>query len=317
MKANEENNQQTPPDEAQTTSEPVKDEPAAESANNSTDSTDSTNSADSTAATDETDTIDIVKTDVSAETARRNQEASARQAKVRSERKRPQGKDPQEMTPAELRAELTNKNDDYVFKMHKLFVEAGYTEADADQKIDEFLPEIIAGQRTGKPAAQLYGAPTVKVDHIIHAPAKPIEIKYWMRSVDWSMLYFVILAAVFGVMGFFTKANAANNTSSGFLTLVTMSLSFGFLLTWFTDGMAESQAAKKAGRKPKRPLWRTILLSVVAVFVVMALISMISVILPGLNVVLPAIVYLLMAAAVYGLRYLFRRHYHIKGNTMF
>ncbi|WP_261806621.1 DUF1129 domain-containing protein [Lapidilactobacillus luobeiensis] len=326
MKANEENNQQTPAtDDTKATGAVDQDQKKVATSVTSTsakaEDTEVATSADqdknSAAADDATAPAETATDAKNDDNTSRNQAASAKQAKVRSERRRPQGPDPEEMSPAELRAELTNKNDDYVFKMHKLFVDAGYTEADADKKIDEFLPEIVAAQRIGKPAAQIYGAPTVKVDHIIHAPAKPIEIKYWMRSVDWSLLYFVILAVVFGVMGLFTKTNAANNSSSGFLTLLTMSLAFGFLLTWFTDGMAESQAAKKAGRKPSRPLWRTILISVVAVFAVMTLISFLSVLLPGLNIVLPGWAYLLLAAAAYGLRYLFRRHYHIKGNTMF
>jgi uncharacterized membrane-anchored protein len=273
----------------------------------------------------ESKTADAASTEATAvSNAERNKKASAQQAKSRA--RQVTFKEIATMSTEELRAELTNKNVDYVFKMHKLLVEAGYTPEDADAKINGFLPEIIKAQRTGKPANQLYGAPTVKVENIIHAPAKPITLKYWMRSVDWSLLYLVILAAVFGVMGLFMKKQTNSAANSGLGTLIVMSIAFGFLLTWFTDNMdarrnknktaADDQAAEADDKKKKQPLWRVILLSVVGVFAVMVLISFMTVVTPALNPILPAYGYFILAVLAYGGRYLFRRHYHIKGRLM-
>lgn len=303
-------------------------DPATES--DQTDKTDQTNQADQAA----TESVDTPAADSASEptaadapatsNAERNKKASAQQAKNRA--RQVTFKDIETMSTDEMRAELTNKNADYIFKMHKLLVEAGYAPEDADTKINGFLPEIIKAQRIGKPATQLYGAPTVKVENIIHAPAKPITLKYWMRSVDWSLLYLVILAAVFGLMGLFMKKQANSAANSGLGTLIVMSIAFGFLLTWFTDNMdarrnknkanADNENAENGDKKKQQPLWRVILLSVVGVFAVMILISFMTVVTPALNPVLPAYGYFFVAALAYGGRYLFRRHYHIKGRLM-
>lgn len=256
---------------------------------------------------------------MSEENKERNAQASQQQAKTLADKEnKPETTvDLSKVDPKKLRAELSNKNQDYLFKMHKLLVDGGYTDADAAAKLDAFLPEIVQEQRVGKPAAQLYGPPTVKADRILHAPKKPIEIKYWMKGTDWSLLYFAILSVVFGVMGMIPGGNNQNSaTNSGVLVLLTMSVSFGFLLTWFSDAMQKSREAKKKGDKTVRPLWKVILLSVISVFGVMILISLLTFINPALNPVLPGYGYIIAAAISYGLRYLFRRHYHIKGRMV-
>lgn len=333
MKANEEKNQPTsaaPTDEKVT---PVETKTAPTEKASQSASADQPQAAAKTAAVvpaekdkdavaEKADATTAPASETASANAERNKQASAKQAKIRATR-HINFKEISEMSIEELRAELTNKNVDYIFKIHKQLVDGGYTDADADAKIDTFLAEIIQAQRTGKPANQLYGPPTVKADLILHAPAKPITIKYWMRSLDWSLLYLVILAAVFGVMGFFTKTTSAAS-SSGLGTLIIMSVAFGFLLTWFTDNMPSARKSKdkqaaannEDENKKKKPLWRVILLSVGGVFGVMILISFMTVLTPALNPILPAYGYFIVAAVSYGLRYLFRRHYHIKGRLM-
>ncbi|WP_125769293.1 DUF1129 family protein [Lapidilactobacillus wuchangensis] len=320
MESNEEKQQKTT-DQTTASSESAA-EPKQPATASSTDQ--SAESSATEAATTEKATETTEANSEAPSNAERNQKASARQAKNRA--RQVTFKDVATMSTTEMRAELTNKNTDYIFKMHKLLVEAGYAPEDADAKINGFLPEIIKAQRTGQPANQLYGAPTVKVENIIHAPAKPITLKYWMRSVDWSLLYLVILAAVFGLMGLFMKKQTSTAANSGLGTLIVMSIAFGFLLTWFTDNMdarrnknkstADEQNADADDKKKKQPLWRVILLSVVGVFAVMVLISFMTVVTPALNPVLPAYGYFLVAALAYGGRYLFRRRYHIKGRLM-
>ncbi|WP_125606414.1 DUF1129 family protein [Lapidilactobacillus bayanensis] len=219
------------------------------------------------------------------------------------------------MSPAELRAELTNKNNDYVFKLHKLLVEAGYTDADADAKLDSILPEIIKNQRIGKPANQIFGSPSFQVDQLLHPKKKPTELKYWMRSVDWTFLYLVILGVLFSVMGLIPNSNTKNNGSSGLLSLLIMSVAFGFLLTWFTDEMQAARDRRKNGEKSKMS-WGVIGKGALATVGVLLLVSITAFINPALNPVLPGWGYLVLAALAYGARYLFRRYYHITGRLM-
>lgn len=253
-----------------------------------------------------------------ASTEERNQQAREEQAKKIAEEgssKEAVNAQIESMSPAELRSELTNKNNDYIFKLHKLLVEAGYTDADADAKIDSILPEMVKNQRIGKPATQIFGSPSFQVNQLLNPKQKPSELKYWMRSVDWTFLYLVILGVLFGVMGLVPNNNTKNNGSSGLLSLLIMSVAFGFLLTWFTDAMQGARDKRKNGEKAKLD-WGLIAKGALATIGVLLLVSVTAFINPVLNPVLPAWGYLILAAAAYGARYLFRRHYHITGRLM-
>lgn len=252
-----------------------------------------------------------------ASTEERNQQAREEQAKKLAAEGsvKKVNTEIESMSSTELRTELTNKNNDYVFKLRKLLMEAGYTEADADAKIDAILPEMIKNQRIGKPATQIFGSPSFQVDQLLHPKQKPTELKYWMRSVDWTFLYLVILGVLFGIMGLMPNSNTKNNGSSGLLSLLIMSVAFGFLLTWFTDEMQAARDRRKNGEKAKMN-WNMIWKGALATIGVLFLVSVTAFINPALNPVLPAWGYLLLAAAAYGARYLFRRHYHITGRLM-
>ncbi|GEL12791.1 membrane-bound protein conserved in bacteria [Lapidilactobacillus concavus DSM 17758] len=248
-----------------------------------------------------------------ASTEERNQEASEQQAQKIAEQEQNQA-EIATMSAAELRTELSHKNNDYIFKLHKLLVEGGYADADANTKIDALLPEIIQNQRIGKPATQLYGSASFKYDQMIHAKAKPKKVKYWMRSLDMSFLYLVILSVLFGVMGLIPGKKNTTSQSSGIVTLIIMAIAFGFLLTWFTDTMEASRNRKK--EEKHRFNWGTIGKVSLATIGVLLLISLTALVNPAINPVLPAWGYLILAAASYGARYLFRLHYHITGRTI-
>ncbi|MFD1465464.1 DUF1129 family protein [Lapidilactobacillus mulanensis] len=248
-----------------------------------------------------------------ASTEERNQQAKEQQAEKLTAQEQNQA-EIESMSAAQLHAELSNKNDDYIFKLHKLLVEGGYTDADANAKIDALLPEVISNQRVGKPATQIYGSPSFKFDQMIHAKEKPKKVKYWMRAIDMSFLYLVILAVLFGVMGLIPNNKNATTQSSGILSLIVMALAFGFLLTWFTDTMETSRNRKKDTKHKFN--WGTIGRGAVATVGVLLLISLTAFVNPTINPILPAWGYLVLAAASYGARYLFRRQYHITGRSM-
>ena len=61
------------------------------------------------------------------------------------------------MSPKELRNKLSNKNQDYIFRLEKFLTEdQNYTMDQVEPAIDQILPEIIVAQRKGIPASNLY-----------------------------------------------------------------------------------------------------------------------------------------------------------------
>ena len=56
------------------------------------------------------------------------------------------------MSPKELRNKLSNKNQDYIFRLEKFLIEdQNYTMDQVEPAIDQILPEIIVAQRKGIP----------------------------------------------------------------------------------------------------------------------------------------------------------------------
>src|SRR5699024_8305951 len=72
----------------------------------------------------------------------------------------------------DLRKQLSNKNEEYVFKLNKRLIQDGFTEDEAKESVDNLIKEIIENQIKGIPANQLYGPVTKKSGDIAH-PVKP------------------------------------------------------------------------------------------------------------------------------------------------
>lgn len=216
---------------------------------------------------------------------------------------------PQEV--ATLKGELSHKNQDYVYRLVK-FLEAGGMSAPAiEQTLAELLPDMLSAQRQGHPATKVYGAPSVKADQLLHVPAKPKTLTFWMRAVDNGSLYFSLFAVLYGILGMFTSSKA--NPQAGILTMLVMGAGFGVAMTWFNDTMLK----KRAEQASKKNLFLSLVLVTLAVMIVMFAIIALAGVIPGVvNVVLPPVMDLILAALAFGGRYLFRKHYGIKGSTL-
>lgn len=215
--------------------------------------------------------------------------------------------------PEELRAALSNKNADYVFRLQKELENQGnMSSEDAKAKVDALLPEIVVAQRHGQPANGLYMAsPSIKAGQILHPTQKPrtfMDIPFWQRAVDNGLLWLAIFMALYGVLGLFsTDKNQAGQY--GVLTIIIVGVALGVLTAKYNEWVMPNGEKKIS--------WLRVILISVALVVVM-LVATLLLQLPALKVinpVLPGIVYLIIAAIAYGARYLFRRQYHIIGSA--
>ncbi len=74
--------------------------------------------------------------------------------------------------PDDLRSQLSNKNEEYVFKLNKYLLDDGFKEDEAKEAIDKMMPEIVDNQIKGVPANQLYGPVTKKLVRSFTQPKK-------------------------------------------------------------------------------------------------------------------------------------------------
>lgn len=216
-------------------------------------------------------------------------------------------------SPEELRSMLSNKNSDYVFRLKKELILQGKMNANqAETEVNALLPEIVVAQHHGQPANGLYMAsPKIKAQEMLK-PADPSTLvhPFWQRAIDGALLYMVIFLGIFGVMYMFTP-NIKSNGQMGIVTLLSTGALMGIFMTKYNDWIMPT-----AGKKKKFPFGRMILGILVLLVVLMAWVWLFS--LPGLRVlnpVLPGVADVIIAALLFGARYLFRKQYKITGST--
>lgn len=216
---------------------------------------------------------------------------------------------------SELRAMLSNKNKDYVFRLQRALVKEGLSQADAEQKVDALLAEIVVAQHHGQPANGLYMAsPSVKAQAILHPEVKPktmMDFPFWQRAVDNILLWMAIFMALYGVMGLSNSKVA--NAQNGLLTVIIMCVLLGLFWAKYNEWMMPEAKSNK----PKIGWLKLIIYFVIFVFFLMIILGLVSLkAVSVINPVLPGIVYLILAAIAFGGRYLFRKQYGITGNIL-
>lgn len=238
----------------------------------------------------------------------------AKQEKLKKETEK-QNKDDElkSKSSAELRALLSNKNSDYVFRLQKELQNQGQMSADdAKAKVDPMLAEIVIAQHHGQPANGLYMAsPKIKAQEMLHPKQKPkglLDIPFWQRATDTTLLWLAIIFVMDGLLAVFnTKVQSGQN---GLLTIVVMGIILGLFMAKYNEWALPKYDAN--GNRQKMSWGKIIGISVLMIVVVIAGIGILTrPFLKVINPVLPGIVYLILGAALFGARYLFRKYYHI------
>lgn len=125
----------------------------------------------------------------------------------------------------QLEKELTKKNDQFIFDVKKLLAEATIDEAKKVTALHSMLTELVAGQKTGATAKQLYGTPTEAAFAIVNAPEPEPELTFWRVWLDNSLLLLIFLSAITGLLALLT--NQAT-TTQGIMSIIVGALSGGF-----------------------------------------------------------------------------------------
>lgn len=218
-----------------------------------------------------------------------------------------------EMAPAELRQQLSNKNSDYVYRLQKELESQGkMSSADATSRVDELLSDLVIAQRHGQPATTFYGmSPKLKAADMLKPKVKTAaDIPFWQYAIDSALLYVALFVGLFGVIALFTP-NAKNNAQMGILTLVLVGAVMGVFMTKYNDWVMPA-----SGKNRKIP-WARLIIGMAGMLLILFVCIWVLT-MPAfrtINPVLPGIYDIIIAALVYGARWLFRRHYQIIGSV--
>ncbi|MCH3905597.1 MAG: DUF1129 domain-containing protein [Lactobacillus sp.] len=215
------------------------------------------------------------------------------------------------MSIDQLKAALSNKNADFLFRLDKFLLEEGWSKEETQQKIDSMLQEIVIAQRKGQTAASLYDQSPKELAHeLVHPKPKPRPLTFWEKAVDNILLYLAIFTGMIGLFSLFaTSAKAQSQTQVGIVTLIIIGVICGLGITYFNDVVTL--------KKEDRPsTWKLILTGaglIVCLFLVFIMFA-----LPPLKYINPTIPswseLVIMAVALLG-RWAYRRLKGIKSTA--
>ena len=75
----------------------------------------------------------------------------------------------------QLEQNLTKRNEQYIFDLKKSLKAANLSEEELALALHGILPELVAGQKTGKTARQLFGTVSERTEAILNKPAEVKE----------------------------------------------------------------------------------------------------------------------------------------------
>ncbi|BDZ32048.1 DUF1129 domain-containing protein [Lactiplantibacillus sp. WILCCON 0030] len=205
--------------------------------------------------------------------------------------------------------ELTKRNDEYMRQMRKSLNETALSGEKKKAALDEMMATLLAEQHKGTTARQLYGTVQERTQAIISGPKKTpreqAKANYWVTSLDNGLMLFMIFCLMYGVMGFISKASQESQGANGITAILLTSVVGGLGVAKLFEYLAPDK------NKPKVPMWRKILWSILAVMVWMLIFTTAAMLPKALNPALPAAVYLVIAALVFFARMWLKRKFNI------
>ena len=108
----------------------------------------------------------------------------------------------------QLEQNLTKRNEQYIFDLKKSLKAANLSEEELALALHGILPELVAGQKTGKTARQLFGTVSERTEAILNKPAEVKEPAGWMIWLDNTLLLLGLLTIMLAAMSLFSKGTA-------------------------------------------------------------------------------------------------------------
>lgn len=190
---------------------------------------------------------------------------------------------------------LTKRNEDFMFQLNKHLDAAGMAGGDKRAALEEVVAELVAGQKTGKTAKQLYGTASAKAATIAQPKSQGLSGNnkgYWPNAIDTALMLLAMFSLVFGISMLTSKG--ASTASYGIVGLLLTAISGGLVFA-FVQGIITP-----ADTAAKKPLWYRIVVTIVAVLVWMAFYGASFTLIPkALNPGLPGFVYIILAALAF------------------
>lgn len=215
----------------------------------------------------------------------------------------------QAKTNEALELQLTKKNEQYVFELKKALKTAEVSEEEVTTILKHMLPKLVEGQKSGLTARKQFGTVFEYVQNYLNKPKAPEKAKPWQAWLDNTLLFFVMLAVLNGIMNLFSKGKGV---ISG-LTSLTVTSAIGGLVFYYMYKWIY-QYDRPGADKSKRPkLWKSMLILMGCMIVWIFVYTATMFLPPIINPTVDPTILILLGVAVLGLRFWLKKKYNFTG----
>lgn len=221
-----------------------------------------------------------------------------------------------EKTLEQLKAEnqalwqqLTKRNEQFMVGLDKILIEANYDEEKKHNRYNKMMNELVANQRAGVTARQLYGTVSECAENILQEQEdEPTRSPDWLIAVDGGLLLGSIFALISGIT-FFTADTEAAQEGMGIISLI-LNFVVGGIAMLIISKYTPNPDAPKGQRGYGKYIGATTLAMVLWMLTMTLTMNLIP---KSLNMPLPPVAYLIIAAVGIGAKMYLKRKFRITG----
>lgn len=206
--------------------------------------------------------------------------------------------------------DLTKKNQEFIHIATNQLIKDGKSDSDIKTILENIIPQILEQQQKGVPARTFLGAPTIWASQFSDEALqrdKETAVKNtnpWLMWLDTSLLFIAIVAFVNAVMNLVNPAAA----TTGILSLILLGFGGGGAMYAVYHNIYR-HTGKSRSQRPSFLKTIGILTLAMAIWL---LVSASSSFLPtSINIPLPFMGLLIVAAVAFGTRYYLQKKYNI------
>ncbi|MER0123504.1 DUF1129 domain-containing protein [Streptococcus sp. ZJ93] len=203
--------------------------------------------------------------------------------------------------------ELTKKNQEFIHIATNHLMQAGKSDAEIKELLEEIIPVILEKQKTGVTARSIYGAPSEwaasKTANPDEANKPELNENPWLMWLDSSLLLLAIIGLVNGSMNSFGVG-----ATYGIITLLLIGFGVGAGMYMMYHFVYRDQV--KTGQRPS--LIKALGFLVLATLAWSFVFFLAALIPSSINPTVTPTVAIILGAVAFGIRHLLKKKYNIR-----
>ncbi|MGO4939287.1 DUF1129 domain-containing protein [Fundicoccus sp. Sow4_D5] len=212
--------------------------------------------------------------------------------------------------------QLTKRSQQFLVSIDKKLTDGGLTEAVKMPIYTEMLETLIEGQQVGQTARQIYGTPTECATSILNQNFQDqTEVT---RSPDWQIALDggLILGSVFTFIVGLSMMNANAEQPEAVLSMGLITLILNYLVAGWAMLQTSKVMPNMEAPKGKKGYFKYFGVSSLWMIVWVAVVTLSAAFIPSvINPIFPPMVYMVIGAATFGLRFYLKKRYNIVGGV--